>query len=281
MKIIDSDDYSAAGIETMFFPGGEPHVKVPFFSEPLLLHLKLRTWNDVGFAALLLDALARQPQNMGANVFVPYFPGARQDRTDGRAALTVEVMANLLGRGHPMTFFDTHSDVTSRHMIRRGPVNELRPADLAIPRSLADYAGVIIPDHGAVARATAFRDRFIPDRPLIACAKKRDSQSGRLSGYEMSPLLRAGRYIIVDDICDGGGTFNLLAKAFREDPLAPRSSLELFVSHGIFSKGLDAIDSAIDHIITTDSWCRLSSNERLTIIPLLPYMLERLGVLHA
>ena len=55
MKIIDSDDYSAAGIETMFFPGGEPHVKVPFFSEPLLLHLKLRTWNDVGFAALLLD----------------------------------------------------------------------------------------------------------------------------------------------------------------------------------------------------------------------------------
>jgi hypothetical protein len=27
--IIDSDSYAASGIDTLFFPGGEPHVKLP------------------------------------------------------------------------------------------------------------------------------------------------------------------------------------------------------------------------------------------------------------
>ena len=42
MLVIDSDNYSAAGIETMFFPGGEPHVKLPLYREPVILYGKLR-----------------------------------------------------------------------------------------------------------------------------------------------------------------------------------------------------------------------------------------------
>jgi ribose-phosphate pyrophosphokinase len=86
----------------------------------------------------------------------------------------------------------------------------------------------------------------------------------------MPPLPKEGRYIIVDDICDGGGTFNLLAAAFKKDPLAEKSQLEMFVSHGIFSKGIEAIDYTIEHITTTDSWCQLPSSNRLTVIPLSP-----------
>src|SRR5882672_7111551 len=106
MKIIDSDNYAASGIETMFFPGGEPHVKVPIFTEPLLLHLKLRTWNSVGLAACLMSALCAQDANF--RVFIPYFPGARQDRTDGTAPLTVQIMSELLQRVYPIYVFDPH-----------------------------------------------------------------------------------------------------------------------------------------------------------------------------
>ena len=88
MQIIDSDRYAEAGIETMFFPGGEPHVKVPWGTERVLLYLKLRTWNDVGFAALVIDAFERQGRL--ERVFIPYFPAARQDKTDGRAALSLQ-----------------------------------------------------------------------------------------------------------------------------------------------------------------------------------------------
>jgi hypoxanthine phosphoribosyltransferase len=72
----------------------------------------------------------------------------------------------------------------------------------------------------------------------------------------MEPLKAAGNYLVVDDICDGGGTFNLLAEAFQKDPHAAKSDLSLYVSHGIFSKGIRAINDRYVNIFTTDSWCR-------------------------
>lgn len=273
LTVIDSDRYADAGIETMVFPGGEPHVKVPRFTNDVLLWLKLRSWSDVGFAALLMDALDRQrmddPQ-FKIFRFIPYFPGARQDRTDGRSPLTVHVMQNLLLDGFPnrASVFDPHSPAL---------VNEARitkfymPADLNLPAK-SGVAGVISPDKGAAIRAEQFRARFYPNAELLQCEKTRDFQSGQLTGFAMPALPRPGHYIIVDDICDGGGTFNLLAEAFEKDPIAKLSTLELFVSHGIFSKGLEAISPSITKITTTDSWCRLPESERLSIIPLLSHV---------
>jgi ribose-phosphate pyrophosphokinase len=265
--IIDSDDYAASGIETMVFPGGEPHVKLPEFTADVLLFLKLRSWNDVGFAALVADAISRS----GARVhtFVPYFPAARQDRApDGHAPFTLRYTSLLLSpdRQRGVIVFDPHSSVifSTAHIDRA-----FMPADLDIPRA-KDVVGIIAPDKGAAERARKFRDAFYPESALIQCGKRRDPTSGSLSGYTMPPLPTRGRYIIVDDICDGGGTFNLLAREFKADPLADSSKLELFVSHGIFSKGLDAIDPVIERITTTDSWCRLKSDARLTVLPLSP-----------
>jgi len=82
-------------------------------------------------------------------------------------------------------------------------------------------------------------------------------------------------YIIVDDICDGGGTFNLLAEEFFKDPASEGAELALFVSHGIFSKGLNAIDKRITSIYTTDSWAQtprglVPPEDRLIVLSLQP-----------
>jgi ribose-phosphate pyrophosphokinase len=132
--------------------------------------------------------------------------------------------------------------------------------------------GIIAPDEGARARAVHFRDRFYPEATVELATKHRDPQTGALSNYQLSALQRAGRYVIVDDICDGGGTFNLLADAFtrRAAELEGACTLDLFVSHGIFSKGLGAIAPAIGSITTTDSWCRLPDDARLRVLPLKP-----------
>jgi ribose-phosphate pyrophosphokinase len=263
MLLIDSDNYPAAGVETLFFPGGEPHVKVPLESESVALLLKLRNWNDVGFAALVVDAFQRQGRLK--HVFIPYFPAARQDKTDGRAALSLHVLGRLFGPT-PISVFDPHSTRIHEHVkIER----VYMPADLAIAVK-EDVVGIIAPDAGAQLRAANFHQRFYPQADLILASKKRDPQTGALSNYQLPPLRRAGRYIIVDDICDGGGTFNLLAAEFakRAVGLPGRSPLELFVSHGIFSKGLGALSPTICSITTTDSWCRLAESERLTVVPL-------------
>jgi phosphoribosylpyrophosphate synthetase len=56
--------------------------------------------------------------------------------------------------------------------------------------------------------------------------------------------------LIVDDICDGGATFIELAKIIK--PMNP-SSLTLFVTHGIFSKGFEPLYEFIDKIYYTGS----------------------------
>lgn len=266
--LIDSDRYSAASIETMFFPGGEPHVKLPrlYRGEDVLLFLKPRSWSDTGFGACVLDALCRSD---AAKVvaFAPYFPAARQDKTNGDAPLTLALTVRLLGRGrHTIVTFDEHSIAMEQQLGRH---ECLMPRHLQVPIR-SDVVGVIAPDEGAMARANSFRDAFYPDRPLIQCSKKRDQRTGALSGYVLPPLAESGCYVVVDDICDGGGTFNLLAQAFEHDAKGSSSPLELFVSHGIFSKGIDAISSRYRHITTTDSWCRLDSDDRLTVLRLSP-----------
>lgn len=279
MIIIDSDDYKASGVDAFFFPGGEPHVKIPEFQDDVLLYLKLRTWNDVGLAAALINALEQQDKWFRS--FIPYFPGARQDRSDGRSPLTLDLIGRVLGRGVKFSIdvFDAHSYAIHERM----SIHEWMPRDLPVPIR-ENVVGIIAPDAGAVVRAKQFRDHFYPDVTLYECSKKRDFESGKFLGYSMPTLNHRGHYIVVDDICDGGGTFNLLADEFAKvTPLDRRWSLELFVSHGIFSKGLSAISKKYEHITTTDSWCNYSpidlcsaANRRLTIIPLMPNLKERL-----
>lgn len=275
--IIDSDNYAAAGIETLFFPGGEPHAKIPpALGGDVLLFLKLRTWNDTGIAACVIDALSRN-NNVGIlDVFIPYFPGARQDRSDGFASLTVILMANLLSNSTRAKYhlFDPHSPITD-NVVWSSSIQ--MPADLDVPIS-EGVVGIIAPDEGAVSRAESFRNTFYLGAGFVQCVKHRDSRTGRILDYHVPELPSTGTYIIVDDICDGGGTFNLLATAFKSTRRGQFSRLEMFVSHGIFSKGLVNIDPRIEKITTTDSWCRDSysfgfdepQRNRLEIIKLAP-----------
>jgi len=70
-------------------------------------------------------------------------------------------------------------------------------------------------------------------------------------------------FLIVDDICDGGGTFIGLGEAIKK--INPSAKLELFVTHGFFTKGLDKLLKLYDTIYTTDSVCRIK-NDKLVII---------------
>lgn len=271
MLVIDSDHYDRHGIETMFFPGGEPHIKLPkkfnFKGGDIKLFLKLRTWNDVGIAACLLDVLARRDADV-SEVFIPYFPGARQDKAlDRESPFTAAIIEALLCQYFSVSVFDPHSDVLQAI----GGIDKVyMPDDLRYDVNLEDpVVGIIAPDAGAVDRAEQFRAQFYPDAALVKCEKVRNSRTGQITHYEMGKLYEDGVYIVVDDICDGGGTFNLLAEAFEVDEFGAQSTLDLVVSHGIFSKGLDAISPTYRRIITTDSWCRLPSSGRLKVMPLL------------
>jgi ribose-phosphate pyrophosphokinase len=57
---------------------------------------------------------------------------------------------------------------------------------------------------------------------------------------------------VIDDLCDGGGTFIGIAQELRKAGIT--QPLYLYVSHGIFSKGLEVLFQHFDQIFTTNSF---------------------------
>jgi ribose-phosphate pyrophosphokinase len=80
----------------------------------------------------------------------------------------------------------------------------------------------------------------------------------------MTDDLHGQTCFIVDDICDGGGTFAGTAKVLREKGAG---KVNLIVSHGIFSRG--PVIESIDTIYTTDSYKRVDG---VNCLPIDKYM---------
>lgn len=180
-------------------------------------------------------------------LILPYFPGARQDRLNptGDALFTAKSIAREINlRGFPsVTVIDPHSDVVPALVDRCVVV----PLVDAIPLPSDRYTAVISPDAGAEKRAAKVAQRL--GVPLVHAWKTRNVTDGILSGFGIEPLtdeIRAGRFLIVDDICDGGGTFLGLSGVLN-------ARADLAVTHGIFSKGIDVMVDRFERVYTTDS----------------------------
>jgi ribose-phosphate pyrophosphokinase len=78
----------------------------------------------------------------------------------------------------------------------------------------------------------------------------------------MSDDLTGQCAIISDDICDGGYTFIKIAEQLKAKGA---ERIVLFVTHGIFSKGLEVFDGLVDEVITTNSLPQ-QTNEKLRVI---------------
>ena len=78
--------------------------------------------------------------------------------------------------------------------------------------------------------------------------KVRDQSTGRITHYSINGDVKDKNILIVDDICDGGMTFRILSKSLVD---RGSKSNNLYVSHGIFSQGLDVLrNDGINRIFT-------------------------------
>jgi ribose-phosphate pyrophosphokinase len=260
--------------EFLFFPGGEPHVKLETIEDDqVFIRALIPTWEHFGELMVLLNALYHQDKVV--TLFLPYFPGARQDRNpNGNTPLTVEMYAKILAPYvHRLIVFDLHSntggEILSKYFDR---VVFCHPFQIPQYHFPVLFHGIIAPDKGAVERASLVASRIYNNISVIQCEKVRDFDSGKITGFTMDPLPYdpyPTNYLVVDDICDGGWTFNELAKAWEQDPRAANSKLYLYVSHGIFSKGVSNISPTYEKIITTDSFYpQFNGDDRVHVIPL-------------
>jgi phosphoribosylpyrophosphate synthetase len=71
--------------------------------------------------------------------------------------------------------------------------------------------------------------------------------------YVLKSLALRNKFLILDDICDGGATFLAVVEALKKRVGLPIMEFHLFVSHGIFSKGRKVLEEQGIQIYTTNS----------------------------
>ncbi|KFF20413.1 ribose-phosphate diphosphokinase [Flavobacterium hydatis] len=236
------------------FSGGEPHIKInPDFdvNQKITITHRLNSFNDLGLLCLTVDALRRMDVKV-IDLFIPYFPAARQDRVMIKGEpLSVKVYADIINamQLNKVFVFDAHSEVTPA-LVNNCEVIPNHTFIATVIKMIGNDVKLISPDGGALKKIYKVSE-FLGGVDVVECSKSRDVKTGRLSGFKVyEEDLKGMDCLIVDDICDGGGTFVGLAEELKKKNAG---KLYLAVSHGIFNKGFEVLD-CFDKIFTTNSF---------------------------
>ena len=190
------------------------------------------------------------------DLYMPYIPNARQDRTkSSEDVFTLKYFAELLNslKIDSITVLDPHSSVAEALIDNLHVV----PATQYLLKTLVKLsaAGVkdliaFYPDEGCM----KMRSNLI-NLPYAFGIKKRNWETGKIEGLDVAGAVDqiAGKDIlIVDDICSRGGTFYHSAKKLKE---LGAKDIYLYVSHceNTILEGELLDGDLIKKVFTTDS----------------------------
>lgn len=261
-------------VKEITFPDSQPHFEGNFYFPPnkVIIASRLSNGADLLRIMVLLDYLNRK-EVREVRLKLSYVLGARMDRVINGGALTPSVIGSIL-RSSPVkivstTILDPHSDVITSHLPNG---TSLTPLGL-VSKAVGNMKTLLLsPDLGAAKKVEAIANDLNVD--FTSALKHRDPFTGNLSGFQLvdpAKIQKARRILIVDDICDGGGTFAGVAAKIHEWTDAP---VDLFVTHGIFSGPKKHKIDGINWVYTTDSFrayddVEYGLSQRLTVFNLI------------
>lgn len=183
-------------------------------------------------------------------LFMPYLPYARADRVfeEGGCNMLRLFVDNLMGvmAHYPSmilrvadihnanAFYSLVSELASTPVKNR--IIAMEQVDIYLTHmyihNIKEVTAVVAPDKGAEYKALRVAQALGVN--LYVAHKERDPATGKILNMSIPAILPedAEHLLIVDDICDGGGTFIGLANILPKE-----SKKTLYVTHGIFSKG--------------------------------------------
>lgn len=288
MKLTSITDLFTFGL----YPAGEPYVKFNISEaelgvwrrSPVLVQARIRDFVELGYFHECVKAL-RHGGARDIYGFIPYFPGGRGDRTtwDPIMPATLEMTTTIVNSLQLEKVFvlDGHSPMTRGLLTNAVGMSSATAIQAAVsgktnllefdpflsrdasvgPIYGHGYSGVIAPDEGSIGRAGDANyalgyGQGDNKRKIFFGKKVRDEATGTLSHFDFeegSVLSERGRYLMVDDICDGGGTFAGLLARIREEYPAEEYPIDLFVTHGVFSGNYRKNLAGFERVFFTDS----------------------------
>jgi ribose-phosphate pyrophosphokinase len=245
-------------LDLIKYPAGEIGYRLPY-DEPvnhIVVTPEIRGDKAIYKTSLLEDVMAAKMLSdhfPEAHVTFTYLPCSREDRRVSPIASYGLESIRRMFQFSRVTTIDQHSDEETFD-------NNISPR--AIVNAIEDFTPSVLafPDAGAKSRYMGRLSQMYHrgEHVIIYGDKVRNTLTGEISRYEVIgdlPAIENSYYnnsvLVIDDICDGGRTFIELAKVLK----AKQSdvSLALYVTHGIFSKGLDELKTYYDKIYTTNT----------------------------
>lgn len=178
-------------------------------------------------------------------------PFSRQDRRMVNGdSFSLKPFARMLNPLQFNTIFikDPHSDVFPALIDNVRIIPQVDVLQLMIDKQKINpdiYDSICSPDGGSIKKA--FKIATHLKKEFIKADKIRDTSNGEIVGtYIPTDIDYTGKAIlIVDDCLDGGRTFTELAKKLKA---AGASQVDLFITVGIFSYGLDCLRGDLDQV---------------------------------
>ena len=255
------------------FPDGQQTVDLiggwHLFStdETIKISSRLNSFLDLELIICAVQAIRNIDPNRKISLYTPYFLGARSDRKfkDGGINYLKQVICPIINslNLHSVEVLDPHSDVLEACLNNYKKFNNHALVKFALEKidnkdDARDRICLVSPDAGAYKKIFDVAKVFSISN-IITANKVRDVVTGNILRTEIPEIYGIYppgyhsnlKYVIIDDICDGGRTFVELVKAIKEDNF--NAKIYLVVTHGIFSAGLKTLNEYFDGIYTTNS----------------------------
>ncbi len=248
------------------FPDGHKHIELhPGFNKQTYIDVVCRICN--GDDLFLLEQVAYIINNSACicgNLYISYLLAARADRrfSLGEAYDLYIVREQIFHLGFSnITLLDVHS-------FRLWSLD--RNIELMCKYAINNFNyrnyRICFPDDGARNR---YQEQSLTEYTRktgsIQCTKVRELGTNKLSGFEILDLNKwksknsGYPILVVDDLCDGGGTFIGISEKLRKE-LRP-SELSLFVTHAIQKQGIEKVSKCYDKVFITNSYKNWSEEE--------------------
>lgn len=187
---------------------------------------------------LLIDIHFNLGRFKNIGLHIPYLPYGRQDKhISNNTTFALQSFVHFINSLNFsfVKIIDPHSwPIGINGAIKVPPTAMIQDAiNACLPNDLA----VAYPDAGAA-------KRYDVTGQIIVADKIRDPQTGKITSMSIIHAncdIKGKTILIVDDICDGGATFITLAHLLD---FHGAKEVNLFTTHGIYSKGLGILRDA-------------------------------------
>lgn len=242
------------------FPCGEIGIDIEHISKPdsrvgnLCIIWNFENVSEIIEVSLLVHTL-KLNYGQEIDLILPYVPFSRQDRkTHVGGCFSLKWFCELINglKFTRVCIQDPHSYVITALLDNVKEKSQASVFTFLLLQVAKNPFNLICPDAGAIKKINACANiEGLTNKPtIIECSKHRNELTGEITGTKVNCDDLGGRdCYIVDDICDGGGTFIAIAKALKEkNP----GKIVLCVTHGFFTRGLEVFDGLIDEIYTSN-----------------------------